>query len=476
MLDCVARGGNGEYPQGFASSIPHIHAAVAQTAAAQKDRKIMPIEQFDTSQVHAGFDPAANADSVAPVIYPNAAFWLENSQRGHNVANGDEPGYLYSRVANPTLTVLEQRVAQLDGAAEAVAVASGMAAITYALLNAAEGGGRIIAPYDVYGGTFDSLRTLLPKFGVTTTFVEDINDLAYVESLIRDDDSVKAVFAESVSNPTTHVTDVDALAELSHRHGIPLIIDNTLPTPYLYRPIEHGADIVVYSATKALGGHGNAIGGLVTSGDRFDWSTQRYPQFSEPEWVLGEAAGRAPRSFVEAAGPLAFIRRLRLKYLRLTGAVLGPFEAYLQLLGLETLQERVSKETASALEVAKFLDAQPHVTAVHYAGLPGSEQRGLVPRDYPRGVGSVLSFELEGGAEQTAAFINHVRLFRYLANIGDVRSLIVDPANTTHREFTQEARAIVGVNASTIRLSIGLESPKDLIADLSQAFEAVYPR
>lgn len=440
----------------------------------------MSDHQFDTAQVHAGFDPAANADSVTPVIYSNAAFWLENSQRGHDVANGDVPGFLYSRVSNPTVSFLEKRIAELDGAKEAVAVASGMAAITYALLNAAEGGGHIIAPYDVYGGTFDSLRTLLPQFGVTTSFVENINDLEHIESLIEQGSDgkggtdVKAIFAESVSNPTTVVTDVEALAELAHRHGIPLIIDNTLPTPYLYRPLEHGADIVVYSTTKALSGHGNAIGGVVASGDSFDWANGRYPQFTTPEYILGEAAGREPRSFVEAAGPLAFIRRLRLKYLRLTGAVLGPFEAYLQLIGLETLTERVSKETASAGKVAAYLAGQRHVTAVNYAGLPGGAQSGLVAANYPNGIGSVLSFELEGGHEQTAAFINQVKLFRYLANIGDARSLIVDPVNTTHREFTKEARAIVGVGPTTIRLSIGLENPDDLIADLSQAFDAVY--
>ena len=435
---------------------------------------------FDTEQVHAGFDPIANADSVSPVIYANAAFWLENSQRGHDVANGDIPGFLYSRVANPTVSFLEKRVATLDGAQEAVAVASGMAAITYALLNVAEGGGRIIAPYDVYGGTFDSLRTLLPQFGISTSFVENINDLAHIESLIdegRDetgDSDVKAIFLESVSNPTTVVADVERLSALAHRHGIPLIVDNTLPTPYLYRPLEHGADIVVYSATKALSGHGNAIGGIVTSGDSFDWANGRYPQFTTPEYILGEAASRPPRSFVDAAGRLAFIRRLRLKYLRLTGAVLGPFDAYLQLIGLETLSERVSKETASAIRVASYLGTQTHVTSVNYSGLPEAAQADLVKESYPRGTGSVLSFNLEGGAEQTADFINHVKLFRYLANIGDARSLIADPVNTTHREFTTSVRRIVGVGPTTIRLSIGLEDPKDLIADLDQAFEATY--
>lgn len=428
--------------------------------------------RFGTAQVHAGYDPAANLDSVTPVIYSNAAFWLENSQRGHAVANGDTPGFLYSRVANPTVGFLEKRIAELDGAKEAVAFASGMAAINAALLNAAEGGGRIIAPYDIYGGTFDLLRTLLPQFGVTTTFVRDINDPAEVEAQLGDD--VKAIFAESVSNPTTVVTDVDALAAIAHRHNVPLIIDNTLPTPYLYRPLEHGADIVVYSTTKALSGHGNAIGGVVTSGDSFDWANGRYPQFTTPEFILGEAAGRAPRSFAEAAGPLAFIRRIRLKYLRLGGAVLGSFEAYLQLIGLETLGERVSKETASAATVAAFLARQTHVRKVNYSALSGDPQHELVARDFPRGIGSVLSFELEGGAEQTAAFINHVRLFSYLANIGDARSLIVDPANTTHREFTPEAREIAGVTPTTIRLSIGLEDPDDLIADLTRAFAATY--
>lgn len=444
-----------------------------------------------TAQVHAGFDPGSNADSVTPVVYPNAAFWLEDVDHGHHVANGDIPGFLYSRVANPTVGFLERRVAALDGAADAVAVASGMAAITYALLNAAEGGGRIIAPYDIYGGTFDSLRSLLPRFGVTTTFVDDINDTKRIEALIAGDGPgaadaegrnapVKAIFAETVSNPRTVITDVEALSAVAHRNGIPLIVDNTLPTPHLFRPIEHGADVVVYSATKALGGHGNAIGGIVTSGDSFDWANGRYPQFTEPEFILGEAAGRAPRSFVDAAGPLAYIRRLRLKYLRLTGAVLGPFEAYQQLLGLETLGERVSKETASAKTVADWLSRRDHVTTVHYTGLPYGPQRALADRLFPLGVGSVLSFELEGAdaVDQTARakeLIDHVRLFSYLANIGDVRSLIVDPANITHREFTPAARVKVGITPGLIRLSIGLEDPRDLIADLDQAFDAAYP-
>ena len=440
----------------------------------------MSNERFDTAAVHAGYDPSVHQDSVSPAIYSNAAFWLETSQRGHAIANGDTTGFLYTRVANPTVGSLERRVAELDGAEEAVAVASGMAAITIAILNVAEGGGRIVAPYDVYGGTFDSLRTLLPEFGITTSFVEDINDLHHIESLITASENgdpstrVKAIFAETVSNPITRIADVEGLASLAHSHGIPLIVDNTLPTPYLYRPIDHGADIVVYSTTKALSGHGNSIGGIITSSGAFDWAGGPFPQFTQPEYILGEAAGRAPRSFVQAFGSLAFIRRARLKYLRLTGAVLGPFEAYLQLIGLETLTERVSRETASALAVAKYLQHQPHVTAVHYSGLDSAGQRALVTRQYPRGVGSVLSFDLDGGAERTASFIDNVKVFTYLANIGDVRSLIVDPVNTTHRELTEEARSIVGITPTTIRLSIGLEDVDDLTADLERAFQATY--
>ncbi len=432
----------------------------------------MTQERFDTIQVHGGYDPGDNADSVSPAIYPTAAFWLENSQRGHAIANGQQPGYLYSRVANPTTAFLERRLAALDGAAEAVAVASGMAAITAALLNVAEGGGRIIAPIDIYGGTYDSLRTLLPQFGVVTSFVEDINDVDRLEGLLGDD--VKAIYAESVSNPTTKITDVDALAKLAHRHGIPLIIDNTLPTPYLFRPLEHGADIVVYSTTKAISGHGNVIGGAVTTGTSFDWGNGRYPQFTNPEYVLGEVIGNPPRGFVEAFGPLAFIRRVRVKYLRLTGPVLGTFDSYLQLVGLETLGERLGKETDSALEVARHLKGHAHITRVNYSGLPDDAQHALVERDFPRGVGSVLSFDLEGGAEQARDFIDNLHLFTYLANIGDVRSLVADPINTTHREFTPEDRVIAGIRPTTIRLSIGLENPRDIIADIDQAIDAAY--
>lgn len=425
---------------------------------------------FDTTRIHSGYQAGDHFDSATPVIYPSVAYWLESFERGNQISEGKIPGFSYARVSNPTTGFLEKRLSAIDGAAEAVGVGSGMAAFTYTMLNLAEGGGKIIAPYDLYGGSFDSLRTLLPQFGITTTFVEDINDLQHIESLI--DQDTKAIFTETVSNPNTYVADLPALSDLAHRHGIPLVVDNTLPTPYLIQPLKHGADIVFYSATKGLSGQGNAIGGLVTSGDQFNWANGKFPQFTTPEFILSEAAGGKPVSFWEAYGSLAFIKRVRMKYLRLMGAVLSPVNAYFQLMGIETISERVGKQSSSAKKIAAYLSTNPQVTRVNYQGLPGSPQADLIRRLLPKGVGGVLSFDLQGGREQVAKVINQVKLFKYLVNIGDSRSLIVDPISTTHRELTPEVRQLLGITGSTIRLSIGLEDPQDLIADLDQAIKA----
>ena len=432
----------------------------------------MTRERFDTARIHGGYDPRRHFDAADVPIYPSTAFDLETSDRAQALTSGAlTDGFTYSRVGNPTLAALEARIARLDGGIGAVAFGSGMAAVSNALLNAAEGG-RIIAPDDIYGATYDALATLLPRLGVETDFVPNIADVDALEAAFRPD--TKAVFVESVANPSTAVTDVAAVADIAHRHSVPLIVDNTIPTPYLYRPLEHGADIVVYSSTKGIGGHGNAVSGLVVDGGRFDWANGRFPQFTEPEPILGDEEAGIERSYAEAAGQGAFAKRLRLKYLRLLGAALGPFEAYLVLNGITTITERLDKEVASARQVAQALRDNPHVRRVLYTGLEGSGQDSLVARDFPRGVGAVLSFEVDGEEEAVRQIVAGVRVFTYLPNIGDVRSLIVNPARLTHRELPLAARARTGLTPQLIRLSIGLEDPEDLVADLEQAIAGAF--
>jgi O-acetylhomoserine (thiol)-lyase len=336
----------------------------------------------------------------------------------------------------------------------------------------AELGGTIIAPTNLYGASVDALESFFPHFGVHSRFVHNINDLAEVEVAI--DEDTKAIFVESVANPSTEVTDIAALADLAHRHGIPLIVDNTFPTPYLFRPIEFGADIVVHSTTKGISGHGNALGGVVIDAGTFDWSNGKFPQFTEKELVISDERAGVWKSFVEEFGKEAFIRRVRVKYLRTFGAVQNPFNAYLQLLGLETIAEREEKEVANALTVAQHLEHAPHVTKVYYSGLSDSAQHDLVSRLFPKGVGTVLSFELEGGESNVAALLNSVKVFTYIPNVGDVRSMIVNPARITHREVPAKYREAGGVTDNLIRLSIGLEDAEDLTADLDQAIAAAF--
>ena len=446
-------------------------------------------EGFATRQLHAGYDAPRHLDSSSVPIYATAGYDLHNAARGSRAANGLEPGaHLYSRVGNPTPEVLEGRLASLDGGVAAVAFSSGMAAISSTILNLADHGGRIVSTRDLYGGTFDFINNLLPALGVGVDYVDTVDDEQQLEAAIGPD--TRLVFLESVSNPTTRITDLDLVARVAHRHGVAVVVDNTLPTPYLFRPIEHGADIVVYSTTKAINGHGNAVGGAVVDAGKLDYGPDnhvddgehsaqggmkpRYPQFNSFVHNISDEAHRQHRSFVDAYGRKAFIQRLRLKYLRLLGAEPGPFESYLTLQGLETLDVRLDRAVSNTLTVARFLDAHPHVTRVDYAGLPNSPDHALAERDYPRGVGTVLAFTLEGGVEQANAFIDATQVFTYLTNIGDSKSLIVDPARTTHREFNADQQRAIGVEPTTIRLSIGLEDSRDLIADLERGFQAAY--
>ncbi|PST45487.1 O-acetylhomoserine aminocarboxypropyltransferase [Bifidobacterium callitrichos] len=430
------------------------------------------MSKFATQAIHAGYDPEDHDHAAVPPVYASAAFDLGDAARGDALAAGDIDGFEYSRVANPTVDALERRLAALEGGIGAVAVGSGMAAVTYALMCVGEGGGRIIAPYDLYGASVDALGDFLPQFGIHADFVNDINDLDEVASKIGPD--TRAIFAETVSNPSTEVLDIEPLADLAHEHGIAVIVDNTVPTPYLLRPIEHGADVVVHSTTKGITGHGNAIGGAVISGGSFDWANGRFPQFTARQQVISDDRAGEWHSFAEKFGKAAFIKRIRIKYLRTFGAVQSPFNAYLSLVGLETLPQRVSQQVASATRIAEHLTRTPHVVKVNYSGLGNTPQFELVRKYFPNGVGQILSFLVDGSADNVRRIIDGAKLFSYVPNIGDARSLIVDPAHITHREVPMEARIAAGVTDNLIRLSIGLEDADDLIADLDQAIAGAY--
>jgi O-acetylhomoserine (thiol)-lyase len=409
---------------------------------------------FATRALHAGYDCYEHDAAVSIPVYQSAAFALHDAARGDGLSSGDIAGFSYSRCGNPTVDALERRIADLEGGLEAVALASGMAAVSYALLCAAEGGGRIIAPSDLYGASVDAMDTFFPQFGIRTDFVRDINDLAEVEANITPD--TRAVFAETVANPSTKILDIAPLAQMLHRRGVALIVDNTVPTPYLLRPIEFGADVVVHSTTKGICGHGNALGGVVVDSGRFDWADGRFPQFSHKELGVSDERHGRWRTYAERYGATMFAGRIRNAYLHNLGAVMSPTNAYLQLIGLETLPQRFAQEADSALCIARHLEHVPHVTHVNYAGLDSSPDKPLAERYMPRGVGQVLSFGLEGDESRVERVVEAVKVFCYVANIGDTHSLIVNPARITHREVPVGYRHAAGVDDNLLRLSIGL--------------------
>jgi O-acetylhomoserine (thiol)-lyase len=431
---------------------------------------------FETIQVQAGYNAAEHNHAVSVPIYQTTAFDLGSAERADALFGFESDDALYTRMGNPTVAVLEQRVAALHAGAfapapTAIALASGMAAITYALFNAAGRGGRILTNYRLYGGTVDAFTHIYPELGLGIDLVEDADDLAAYEAAITAD--TRALFVESVSNPLMAVADLEALADIAHAHGIVLIVDNTLATPYLLNPFEYGADVVVYSATKALSGHGNVIAGIVVESGTFDYASDTYPQFSQPLWFLRDG-NDVPRTILQIFSTNPFCGRILAVYLNYLGAALSPFDAYLILQGVETLSLRVKKQVANAQALVSWLEGDSRVAWVSYPTATESPYRDLAAKYLPRGAGSIVSFGFAGTEQQKRRFLDAVRLWGYQANIGDARSLIINPAETTHIELTPAARAAAGLRSETIRLSLGLEDSADLIADLAQALTQAF--
>lgn len=426
---------------------------------------------FDTLKVQAGYNAADHNNAVSVPIYQTTAFALGDTYRADRLFSFSEDDPIYTRLSNPTVDVLEKRISALHGASGAIALASGMAAVSYTLLNAAGKGGRILSTARLYGGTLDSYGHLLPDLGVEFDIVENPDDPSEFEKKITPD--TKAIFIESLTNPFATIPDFDAIAKIAHSHGIPLIVDNTLATPYLFNPFEHGADVVVYSATKGLSGHGNVIAGLVVESGRFNYANGNFPHFEKPLWFLRDE-NDTERSILDVFAQTPFTGRLRAIHLNYLGAALSPFDAYLVLIGLETLSERVAKQVANARAVLDYLEKSPYVSWIRYPYAQGSIYRELADRYFPKGAGAILSFGFRGTEEQKRKFLAATKVFGYQANIGDARSLIINPAQTTHVELTKDQRDLVGLGIETIRLSLGLESAKDLIADLEQAFETAF--
>ena len=422
---------------------------------------------FETRQIHAGAAPDTATNARATPIYQTTSYTFRDTQHGADLFSLAEPGNIYTRIGNPTQDVFEQRVADLEGGVAAVAFASGSAAITAAVLNLVQAGDHIVASPLLYGGTYNLFRYTLPKLGIEVDFVRDQGDPDAWRAATRP--TTKLYFAEALANPGGNVLDVRAVADAAHGEGVPLIVDNTVPTPYLLRPIEHGADIVVHSATKYLGGHGTTIAGIVVDSGAFDFSAdpERFPGFNEPD------PSYHGLRYQEALGAGAYAAKLRVQLLRDTGAAISPFNAFLILQGIETLSLRMERHVDNALALAAWLEEQEEVEKVYYAGLPSSPHHESASRYLPRGAGAVVSFDLHGGVDAGKAFVDGTELFSQLVNIGDVRSLIVHPASTTHSQLAPEEQLSAGVTPGLVRLAVGLENIDDLKADLELGFQAV---
>ena len=422
--------------------------------------------RFETLQLHVGQetpDPATDARAVP--IYATASYVFQDCAHAAARFNLEEGGNIYSRLTNSTQDVLEKRIAALEGGVAALALSSGAAAITYTIEALALNGGHIVAQKTIYGGSYNLLAHTLPNFGITASFV-DIHDLDEVERAIEP--NTRAIYIETLGNPNSDVPDIDALAELAHRHGLPLVVDNTFGTPYLIRPIEHGADLVVHSATKFLGGHGTTLGGIIVDAGTFDWAASgKYPAIAEPNPSYHGV------SFVQAAGKAAFVTYVRAVLLRDTGACISPFAAFLLLQGVETLSLRIERHVENTKKVVEFLANHPQVEQVSHPSLPEHPDHELYEQYFPNGGASIFTFDIRGRAKQAHQFIDSLQIFSLLANVADVKSLVIHPATTTHSQLTQEELADQKIKPNTIRLSIGTEHIDDILADLQRGFDAV---
>ena len=422
--------------------------------------------KFETLQVHVGqeqADPATDARAVP--IYATTSYVFKDSATAAGRFGLSVPGNIYNRLMNPTADVFEKRIAALEGGAAALLVATGAAAIDYAVRNIAGNGDHVVSANTIYGGTYNLFEHTLKESGISTTFV-DAADPANFEKAIQP--NTKLLYAETLGNPNSDVTDIEAIAVIAHKHGIPLIVDSTFATPYLYRPLEHGADIVVHSATKFIGGHGTVMGGVIIDGGKFDWTqNDKFPGITQP------SPGYHGLVFSEACGNIAYLVKIRATLLRDQGATISPFNAFLLLQGLETLSLRVERHVQNALKVVEYLSKHPQVARVNHPSLPTHRDHALYEKNYPNGGGSIFTFELKGTPEQARKFTESLKLFSLLANVADVKSLVIHPASTTHSQLSEEELAFCGITPTTVRLSIGIENVDDLIEDLEQGFNAV---
>ncbi|MCD8046795.1 MAG: O-acetylhomoserine aminocarboxypropyltransferase/cysteine synthase [Clostridiales bacterium] len=429
---------------------------------ARKDRKL----KFETLQLHVGQetpDPASDARAVP--IYATTSYVFHDSAHAAARFGLADPGNIYGRLTNSTQSVFEDRIAALEGGSAGLALASGAAAITYTIQALAGQGEHIVAQKTIYGGTSNLLAHTLPLYGITTTFV-DAHNLKEVEDAIQD--NTKAIYLETLSNPNSDIPDLDAISAIAHRHGLPVVVDNTFGTPYLIRPLEHGADIVVHSATKFIGGHGTTLGGVIVEGGKFDWAASgRYPWISEPNPSYHGVR------FTEAAGPAAFVTYIRAILLRDTGALISPFAAFLLLQGTETLSLRLERHNENTKKVVQYLVNHPLVEKVNHPSLPDHPDHALYEKYFPNGGASIFTFEIKGGQEEAHKFIDNLEIFSLLANVADVKSLVIRPATTTHSQCTQEELLDQGIKPNTIRLSIGTENIDDIIQDLDEAFKTL---
>ncbi len=422
---------------------------------------------FDTLQVHAGQFPDPSTGACAVPIYQTASYVFKNSRHAEDLFALKTQGNIYTRLGNPTNEVFERRVAALEGGSAGLAVASGSAAINYAILNIAQAGDEIISAATLYGGTYNLFASTLPKFGIKTNFVNADNPENFRKAI---NEKTKAIFFESLGNPGINIVDIQAVAEIANENDLPLIVDNTFATPYLFQPLKHGADIVVHSATKFIGGHGSSIGGVIVEGGKFNWEkSKRFPGFNQPDQSYHGI------KYYQDFGPAAFVTKIRAQLLRDTGAALAPLNAFLFIQGLETLSLRVKKHVENTEKIIEFLSGSPYVSSINYPSIKGSKYYSLAKKYFPKGAGSIFSFSLKGGdINKAKKFIDSLEIFSLLANVADTKSLVIHPASTTHQQLSLKEQLKAGCGPETIRLSIGLEDAGDLIDDLNQALKKAF--